>query len=207
MPELADYSEVGVANLALHMMGRGAMLNALTDDSQAARVMRHAFPYARDATIRAFPWNFAKARATISANATAPDFEFSHAFDLPTDPFCLRVLRVDEMDAHNWRVEGRQILCNDAGPIKIKFLKRVTDFMQAEPLFVTTLATRLAAETATSLTESAAKAQDLLRAYQLKLREARAVNSQEGQPDDFPTGGWHDVRLMGGVEAYNDWRG
>lgn len=207
MAELADYSEVGVANLALHMMGRGALLTSLSDNSQAARVMRLALPYARDAVLRSFPWNFAKARATIAAQATAPDFEFSHQYLLPTDPWCLRVLRVDGLDGSDWRIEGRNLLCNDSGPVSIKYVQRVTDLAQSDPLFVAALATRLAADTALSITESSAKAEDLMRSYQAKLREARAVNSQESQRDDFPQGDWHDARLQGVVQPYRDWDG
>jgi len=117
------------------------------------------------------------------------------------------VLRVDGLDAHNWRVEGKQILANDSGPLNVKYLKRVADLAATEPLFIATLATRLAAEVALTLTESAAKATDLMQAYQLKLREARAVNSQESQPDDFPQGDWHDARFMGIIEPYRDWSG
>lgn len=207
MPELADYSEVAIANLALQQQGRGAVITSLTDAVQAARVMRLALPYARDAVLRSYPWNFASARATIPALATAPAFEFSNQFELPTNPWCLRVLRVDGADWDDWRVEGRNLLINDAGPISIKFIARVTDFMQSDPLFAQCVAARLAADTALTLTESSGKADALWRVYQAKLREARAVDAQEGQRDEFPAGSWDQARFQGITAPYKDWSG
>lgn len=207
MAELGDYSEVSVANLALQHQGRGALIVDMGENTQAARVMKLHLPYARDAVTRSYPWNFAKARASLPALGTTPTFEFSHQFQLPTDPKCLRVLRVDGMDDMDWRVEGGLLLCNDAGPIDILYLKRVTSLIDTDPLFIQALAARLAADTAMTLTESSGKADTLWRVYQAKLREARAVDAQEGQRDMFPSGDWDSVRYQGTVAPYRDWRG
>jgi hypothetical protein len=206
MAELGNYSEVSLANLALQYLGRGKFIVALDEDSQAARVMRQHLPYARDAVLRAYPWNFAQRRAAIAADATAPDFEFSYSYTLPDD--CLWCHTVYGGSTQDWKVEGRKVYTNMSAPLQIKYTARVTDLAGADPLFFQALAARLGSDCATTLTESGGKANDLWQVYQAKLREARAVDAQEGQAERFPQGSWHDGRITNDQFApYADWDG
>lgn len=205
MAEIGTYSEVGLANLALQMLGRGKFVTALDEDSQAARVMRLQMPYARDAVLRSYPWKFAQARAALPADETAPAFEWAYSYTLPSD--CVLMHTIFNGDDLEWRVEGRKVLCNVSAPLYIKYTARVTDLAQSDPLFFQALAARLASDTAVTLTENSGKAQDLWQVYQAKLREARAMDSQEGQAEPMPRGSWHDGRVGHEFPPYNDWRG
>jgi hypothetical protein len=206
MAEVGNYSEVSVANLALQYLGRGRFIVALDEDSQAARVLRHHLPYARDAVLRAYPWNFAQRRASIAADATAPIFGFLFAYTLPAD--CVWCHTVYGGNTQDWKVEGGKVLTDIGAPLQIQYTARVVDLATADPLFFQCLAARLGADCATTLTESDAKAQDLWTVYQQKLREARAVDAQEGQPDSLPYGSWHDGRITNDQFApYADWDG
>lgn len=202
MATLGSYSEVEICNMALASIGRGAQITAMDEASQAARACRLKYPYARDATLRAYDWNFAAKRAELAANATAPAFEFTNAFDLPAD--CLIVREVFEGNAEKWVVESGQILTDMGAPIFIKYTERVTSVARFDPLFVDTLAARIAADIAVQLSESVSKGQSLWQVYLAKLTEARRRDSQEGQPENFPNGGWVDSRFGGG-RAYSDW--
>lgn len=205
MPEIGTYSEVALANLALQGLGRGALITDLSETSQAARLAKQHLPYARDATLRAYPWNFAQARAELAKDATAPPFEFANAYTLPTD--CLWCHTIYEGASYDWKVEGRQILTDLGDPIFIKYTRRVTDLAASDPLFFDALAARLGSMIALGLTESASKARDMWQVYMAKIREARAVDAQEGQADRLPLGSWHDDRLGGGRDfSYADWR-
>lgn len=203
MPTLGEYSEVAICNLALQEIGRGMMITALDENTQAARACRLRYPYARDAVLRGYDWNFATARAELAANTTAPAFEFAHAYDLPTD--CLRVRAVFDGEADDWKVEGRQIITDLGDPIQIKYTVRVTDPAQFDPLFVAALAARVAADVAISLSESTAKAQGLWQLYIGKLQEAWKNDAQEGQPDALPAGSWLGARFGQSVRPYSDW--
>lgn len=205
MAEIANYSEVSVANLALQALGRGKFITALDEDSQAARTIRLHLPYCRDAVLRAYPWNFAQARAELAANAIAPAFEFANAYDLPDE--CLWCHTVYGAETIDWRVEGRQILTNVGAPIQIKYTRIITDLRSGDPLFFEALAARIASSCAVTLTENTGKAQDLWQMYQAKLREARAVDAQEGQADQMPNGSWHDGRVGNDFPPYSDWQG
>lgn len=68
MPTLTSLSEVSICNLALQDLGRGLAITALDENSQAARVCRLRYPFARDACLRAYDWNFAAARASLPAS-------------------------------------------------------------------------------------------------------------------------------------------
>ena len=203
MPTLGEYSEVAICNLALQEIGRGMMITALDEATQAARACKLRYPYARDATLRGYDWNFAGARVALAKNAVAPAFEFANAYDLPSD--CLRVRAVLDGEADDWKVEGRQIVTDLGDPLQIKYTRRVTDPAQFDPLFVAALAARVAADVAISLSESTAKAQGLWQLYMGKLQEAWKNDAQEGQPDALPQGSWLGARFGGNFRPYSDW--
>jgi hypothetical protein len=203
MPTLGEYSEVAICNMALAETGRGAQITSMDEASQAARACKLRYPYARDACLRAYDWNFASSRAELAKNAVAPPFEFANAFDLPPD--CLIVRSVFEGEGERWVVEGRQILSDLSDPIFIKYTARIIDPTQFDPLFAEALSARVASDIAVQLSESVSRAQSLWQVYQAKLAEARRRDAQEGQPDSLPRGDWVDVRNDGG--SYRDWRG
>ena len=203
MPTLGEYSEVAICNLALQEIGRGMMITALDEATQAARACKLRYPYARDATLRGYDWNFAGARAALAKSASAPAFEFANAYDLPAD--CLRVRAVLDGEADDWKVEGRQIVTDLGDPLQIKYTRRVIDPAQVDPLFVAALAARVAADVAISLSESTAKAQGLWQLYMGKLHEAWKNDAQEGQPDALPQGSWLGARFGNTGRPYSDW--
>ncbi|MBP6014415.1 MAG: hypothetical protein KBA31_19460 [Alphaproteobacteria bacterium] len=205
MPTLGEYSEVAICNLALAEIGRGAQITSIDEASQAARACKLRYPYARDAVLRAYDWNFAARRAELAKNAVAPAFEYANAFDLPAD--CLLVRSVVDGEAERWVVEGRQILTGMGDPIRIKYTALVSDAARFDPLFVDALSARIASDIAVQLSESVSRAQGLWQIYQSKLVEARRRDAQEGQPEALPRGGWIDSRGDGGGGPYRDWRG
>ncbi|MCE9521077.1 MAG: hypothetical protein K8S25_01435 [Alphaproteobacteria bacterium] len=205
MPTMGEYFEVAICNMALAEIGRGAQITALDEASQAARACKLRYPYARDAVLRAYDWNFAGRRAEIAKNAVAPAFEYANAYDLPAD--CLLVRTVFGGDAEKWVVEGRQILTDMGDPIFVKYTALVTDVAQFDPLFVEALSARIGSDIAVQLSESVSRSQGLWQVYQAKLVDARRRDAQEGQPDQFPGGSWLDARFGGGANAYSDWRG
>lgn len=204
MPTLGEYSEVAICNLALAEIGRGAQITSMDEASQAARACRLRYPYARDAVLRAYDWNFAGRRAALAKNAIAPPFEFANAYDLPGD--CLLVRSVFGGESERWVVEGRQILTDLGDPISIKYTVLVVDPARFDPLFADALSARIASDIAVQLSESTSRAQGLWQVYQSKLIEARRRDAQEGQPEQLPRGSWIDARA-GGAAVYRDWRG
>lgn len=184
-------SVVDICNEALDLLG-AATITALTQNSKEARLCNRNYELVRDAVLRAHPWNVAVTRANLAADATAPAFGFSHQFTLPTDPFCLRVLSFWDSNVDNdiaaydsnvmYKIEGRKILSNEA-TCNIIYIGRVEDTEQFDSLLSSTIAHRLAAETAYAITGSGTVAQTMNALYEQRLREAKSIDAMEGYPE------------------------
>jgi len=172
-------SEVETINSALNMLGATNII-ARTEDTKSARVTNQRFDAVRDAVFRAHPWNCLVTRAAVAADTDAPAFDWSYQFTLPTDPYCLRVMRLDYLDIE-FRVEGRKILSDEAS-INLVYLARVTDPNQWDSLLNEAIAARLASEVAFALVQSTSLTANLFALYESKLSEARFTDATEGTP-------------------------
>lgn len=177
MPTMADVSEVSICNLALQDVGRGLIITSLDEHSHAARVCRLRYPFARDACLRAYDWNFAKGRASLATRLGVPSFGYMFAYQLPAD--CLFVRGIETCADEQWEVEGRKLVTNVHAPLLTQYTRRVVDPSYFDCLFAEALALRMASEIAISLTENVSKAQALWQIYQLKMGEARRRDAQE----------------------------
>ena len=174
-------SAVDIANSALNNIG-ASTINSLTEDSVAARIVNQRYVFVRDAVFRSHPWNCLVRRASLAQNSTAPTWGYTYAYNLPTDPYCLRVLRLEKLDL-DYKVEGRTIV-SDEQTMKIKFIARVTDPNEYDTLLVESIAARLAADICYGITNSNALVANMVALYESKLKEARFVDSTEGMPGD-----------------------
>lgn len=182
-------SVVEICNSALTRLGASAIL-ALDEDSKAARLCNQHFAGARDAVLRAHPWNCALARALLPRLAEPPGFGFAYQHQLPAD--CLRAIALDAPDAA-FRVEGRQVLSN-VPVLRLLYVRRVEDPQTFDPLLVDALAARLAAELAYPIANSHTLAQTFWQHYERKLREARGIDAQEGTPGELHADAWIRAR-------------
>ena len=172
-------SNVDICNSALNMIGASNIIS-LTEDSRAARVCNQRFEFVRDAVMRAHPWNCLIVRTSLAADSDTPAFEFDHQHTLPTDPYCLRVLRPENPDTV-FRVEGRKIISSTT-PFKMIYVARITDPNEYDQLLIESIASRLAADISYALVNSASLSQMLMATYESKLSEARFVDATEGTP-------------------------
>ena len=169
-------SVVDICNSALNQIGASNII-ALTEDSKAARLCNQRYEFIRDATFRAHPWNSLPIRVSLAPDATAPVFEFTQQFTLPTDPFCLRVLGLSDPNIL-YRIEGRKLLCNES-TVEMIYIGRVVDPNEYDTLLIETLAAALAADLAYPLVGSSALGANMYSLYQTKLTEARFVDATE----------------------------
>lgn len=169
-------SVVDICNSALNQIGASNIIS-LTEDSKAARVCNQRYEFVRDAVFRAHPWNCLITRTSLAPDATAPAFEFTKQFTLPTSPYCLRVLALDDPDIL-YRIEGRKLLCNES-TINMIYVARVTDPNQYDLLLLETIAASLAADIAYNLVGSSSLGSNMYTLYQQKLTEARYVDATE----------------------------
>ena len=149
-------TEVSICSNALRRLG-DSPITSLTEDSERARLCNAFYEPSRDAVLRSHTWNFAINRANLAKLSTSPAFEYANQFALPTDPFCLRVLKMEfedyEFKIENLAGQGR-VLLTDEGEAKIIYIARVTDPSLFDSMFVDTLTAKLAVDLAYPVTNS-----------------------------------------------------
>jgi hypothetical protein len=183
-------SVVQIVNNALIKIGASTILT-LTENSEAARAANLIYEQVRDASIRDHVWNFAIRRVELAQNSTAPAFEFSYQYNLPSD--CLRVLQMEDMGMY-YKIEGGKLL-TDEGTAKILYLSRVEDVNLFDALFVEALSTRIAAELSITLSESNTLYSNMMEMYQRKIADARSMDAQESGYQELIADTWLDSRI------------
>ena len=169
-------STVDICNGALNQLGATTILS-LTEDSKNARLCNSRFTQVRDAVFRSHPWNCLQKRVQLASSTNTPAWGYKFQFDLPGD--CLRLLRILDFDS-NYQVEGRSILSNNE-TMKILYISRVEDPNQYDELLRETLSAALGSDIAYAITSNNTTSQNMLVTYQEKLKDARFVDSTEGQ--------------------------
>ena len=169
-------STVDICNGALNQLGATTILS-LTEDSKNARLCNSRYTQVRDAVFRSHPWNCLQVRVELASSTTTPVWGYNFKFDLPGD--CLRLLKILDFDS-NYQVEGRAILSNNE-TMKILYISRIEDPNQYDELLRETLSAALGADIAYAITSNNTTSQNMLVTYQEKLKDARFVDSTEGQ--------------------------
>ena len=169
-------SVVDICNGALNQLGATTILS-LTEDSKNARLCNSRFTQVRDALFRTHPWNCLQKRTSLAKDTATPAWGFTAQFTLPAD--CLRLLSIIDYDL-NHKVEGRKILSNTS-TMKILYIARITDPNEYDELLRETLSAALGADIAYGVTSSNPVAQNMYTLFQDKLKDARFVDSTEGQ--------------------------
>jgi hypothetical protein len=196
-------SVVDICNEAMDLLG-AATITSLTENSKEARLCNRRFETVRDAVLRAHNWNVAIVRKQLAKDSTSPAFGFANQFTLPTEPYCLRVISLHTSNVDNeispydvqsmFKIEGRKVL-TDEGTCRIIYIGRITDTEQYDPLLSSTIAYKLASETAYAITGSTTVSQQIFQLYQQRLSEARSMDAIEGKPDRIITEDFTNIRL------------
>ena len=85
-----------------------------------------------------------------------------------------------------WEVQAGAILCDEAGPMQVAYIRRIDDPRLFDPMLSEALTARLSATLAYPITASTALAQGFWAMYAEKLREARGVDAREASPIPAP---------------------
>lgn len=189
-------SSVEICNSALIKLG-ARRINALSDDTKAAKLCNEQYDKLRKEVLRSHPWNFAVARKSLAKTANSPAFKYDNEFALPSDT--LRVLETNLLLDEEWEIEvnpssGAKVLVTNSDSVKIKYIKNVTDTTIFAPDFEEALALRIAADIAYSITQSRTFMNDMHEAYRLFLSQARSFDAQESQLNEIEADEWTDIR-------------
>ncbi|MEY2875307.1 MAG: hypothetical protein RLZZ373_2678 [Pseudomonadota bacterium] len=196
-------STVQICNLALTKVG-AARITSLSDGSKQAGLLAAIFDMMRDAELAAHPWSFGVTRVEIPASSTAPAFGWGYAYPLPSD-FIKAVQVGDDWSFYDSGPDGAlfefesiddtpAILTDQASPLQLRYVRRVTNPGLFPALFAEALACRLAANSVESLTQNLGKREQAWVEYKDAVRQARRANAIERPPQRVPDSSW--VRAM-----------
>lgn len=188
-------SVIEICNNALQDLGEEP-ITTFSDGSKAARLCAQRWPSVRDAVLRSHPWNCAMVQADLPANQGAPLWKWACRYELPAD--FLRIVRVVsavQQTVHEWEIQGRHILCDEAAPLFIAYVRRETDPQRYDALLSEALAARMASALAYPLTGSTSLAQAHWDVYGRKLLEARGVDAREGVPESVTANAWLTAKM------------
>lgn len=177
-------TQVSIINLALAQIGVSGIVSA-TEDSPAANTVRSIWGLVFEEVLEAAPWNCVKERRALAQNVTVPSGgDWRHQYDLPSNPYCLRVLEILSPSNIPYEIVGRFLFCNhdsrSGNNLIIQYIKLITDFSQLSPMVSVAISLRLAEYLAPILTESPEeKIQGLFRKYQMAVLEARIRNGMD----------------------------
>jgi hypothetical protein len=173
-------SEVQICNMALNMVG-GLPITSLSASpgTPESRACDSLYAMLRDELLSSHPWNFAIARADISAQVEpTPAFGWEYAYTLPAD--LLRAWEIYGTDAE-FEIEGNQLLTDQEEEIYLVYIKQQTTTGRFSPSFCTCLAVRIAAELAGKLKNDQKQRSNLLtELYNVHLPAAMHLNAVEG---------------------------
>ncbi|MBP6748427.1 MAG: hypothetical protein KA144_02205 [Xanthomonadaceae bacterium] len=164
-----------------------------------------------DAELRKNTWRFATFRSSLPVSGLTPALGYTSAYEFPTSIVVLRLIQVGEHypgaeivdyvtgDDAPYAYENGVISTNDAGPIRVKYVSRISNIALIDPfddsLFVEAYACKLAMELAEVITASDAKRERASREYRDAIMEAVRTNAIEAPPNKVADDTWILSRL------------
>ena len=185
-------SSTDLCNDSLAQIGSGFITN-IDDTDRPATICKRFYATTRDQVLRQHLWHFALKRQNLVKDPTAPLFEWTFSYALPSD--CIRPLRIGTTDAVPWKVEGRNILTDEDG-VSLLFVRREEDPQKWDPMFYDAFSTLLASKLAKAIAHDIKFSNGLFEQYKIQLLEAEAIDSQEGIPDEIRVPDLIDIRTV-----------
>lgn len=183
-------SKTDIANRALTKLGEGRVSNIETDGSISAVTINGMWTGLRDYLQKSFPWHFCIKRYGLAASATAPAWGYSTAYPFPTDYLALLEIQNDP----DYILEGGHILTNVSGQLNIRYIARIEDVSQFDPMFNEAFSCLLAHEACERITQSNTKKESLRRDMMKVINDAYTEGSILDLPQKLALDEWISSR-------------
>lgn len=188
-------TETSICNMSLARIGAKRMTAAQFAAESTIEAIHCELHYdqTRDSLLRSHFWRFASARKTLTRDTNSPDFEWDYQYILPTD--FLRRKSVYDSDttvsrSRRFAIEGQRYLTDDSS-VNLRYVRKVTDPEEFDPLFVEVFVLQLALKLVGSLAGGEPRLTDMIqRELTMVMRKVQAVDS-----DETDTGGRSDWNL------------
>lgn len=184
-------SKTEIANLALTRLGQPRILD-ISGESENAILCNLLYPKARDEVLRSHNWCCAIERQPLAQSDYSIGSEYSYQYQLPTDPYCLRVLGMPENLTADYEIEGRQLLTNETSVI-IKYIKRIENTSLFDSLLADAIVLKLALKLSYKIVPDLKVRVELGVEYRGVISEARLMNQIEKEASEQENTDWIDA--------------
>lgn len=196
-------SVVDIANMALSRIGNSQRISSMDEPSLQAEQCSLFYEQSRDFVLRDYPWGFARAFASLAQVEVNPDLGFEYAYAQPQDCLkirrivgqanmhayfqgCLEMPRFPEIPYQVVHGQNQPLIVTSVSPATLEYTMRVTAPETFDPIFVSALAWKLAAEIAPGIAKDPSAAQVAEGGYQVQIAQAAAAMMNERQPMQRP---------------------
>jgi len=178
-------SEVDICNLALSHIGASATISSLSEQSEEAFHCNLLYADTRDALLRAHPWGFATRHIALTDLGDAPG-NWSYRYAYPND--CLYAREILQMDSSGDPIKfevtlgdafNSRAILTDQEEATLVYTYKVTNTLVFDPLFVSALSWKIAADICMPLTRDQDRLKAAYQMYQLAIAEAQVFNANE----------------------------
>lgn len=172
-------SKTNICNISLRRLGCEP-ISSLSDNNKRARLYNDIYDIVIRNALEVFPWPFAKSRAVLTADPTAPVFGFKNRFKIPND----YILALKEFNDAEYLREGDYLL-SDVAEMKLIYTKHVTNEDLFSPGFIKVAYLLLSIASCYALTNDKKLKNEIIAELDDAISDARVRASQESTPDQF----------------------
>lgn len=179
-------TDVEICNVALTRVDRKRIVS-LTDGSVNGNDCSALFAPTRDELLRGHSWNFAEGRVKLAQLATAPAYEYTYAYQLPTNWLATRAVHNNDggYGAVQYRHQALTIL-SSAEDIYITYTIAITDPAAMIADFRSLFSYRLAEQ----LAKTTVVREEMRVQVEKYEKRAKSADSIEDQSEPIPDGSW-----------------
>lgn len=180
-----------IANLALTRLGQNR-IHDISGESENAILCNLLYPKARDEVLRSHRWCCAIERQSLAQSDYEIGVEYKYQYQLPTDPYCLRVLGMPDNPYAVYEIEGRQLLTNETSAL-IKFIKRITNTSLFDSLLADAIVLKLALKLSYKIVPDLKVRVELRSEYRDVIDDAKRANMIEKEESVQEDTSWVDA--------------
>lgn len=187
-------SKVQICNMALSRLG-ASTITSLTDNTTEAKLCNTLFEDLADRVMLQGTWSSTVRRASLAKTTNTPAFEYNNEFQLPVDPKCLKVLNINEDSPGmiDYRIERDKLLTNES-TIKIRYISRIADTEDYDPLLTEAVEILLASYLALPIAGDKTLADRLRQEYYEVVRFNLSADNQQGSKEKVNSSTLTDIR-------------
>lgn len=173
-------TDITICNSALAIIGADEnAIATFSDSTREARICSQLYATTKGALLSRHPWSFSLGQATLARLSDTPLFEYEYAFQMPTNPKAIRIIKT-ENDAEDYRIFEDKLYTNYA---TMKILYQFDPGEEDMPeYFIRALEFRMAELLALALSQDETFSQVLEGKAFRAFKEARYTDSANTPP-------------------------